>query len=150
VTYDPCRAVYEALEEYGFEPHGVEHRFRSRCPAHRGDNHYSLTVSEGADGRALLHCFAYQCTARDIAKAINLPMSAATPRFDVAERCPSCGFEDFWLYGEGDDVYLACWAGCPPTAIIRALTHGAPNGRARSDLAAVCVQDVPYDPYLVP
>jgi hypothetical protein len=74
----------------------------------------------------------------------------ATPRFYVAERCPSCGFEDFWLYGEGDDVYLACWAGCPPTAIIRALTHGAPNGRARSDLAAVCVQDVPYDPYLVP
>lgn len=73
-------------------------------PAHRGDRHYyrcpahkdrspSLSVSEGADGRALVHCFA-GCTVGEICSALNLtvrdlfpgraPEGPEGPRFERA------------------------------------------------------------------
>lgn len=44
-----------------------------RCPAHK-DDHASLSVSRGGDGRVLLHCHA-GCTTQDIIAAIGLTMS---------------------------------------------------------------------------
>ena len=57
MSHDPCRRVHDALERCGCGPRGPAHKFTASCPAHR-DRSPSLTVAEGADGRAGLHCFA--------------------------------------------------------------------------------------------
>jgi hypothetical protein len=57
VTGDPLATVWQALDAAGCEPHGPEHDFRARCPAHDGESRDSLHVVEGVDRRAVLHCF---------------------------------------------------------------------------------------------
>ena len=59
MTYsqDPLSTVWQALDACGCEPHGPEHDFRARCPAHDGRSNGSLHVVEGADRRAVVHCF---------------------------------------------------------------------------------------------
>lgn len=54
---DPLQTVRDALERHGCAPRGPEHKFTAQCPAH-DDHAPSLSVREGADGRALLYCFA--------------------------------------------------------------------------------------------
>ncbi len=49
----------------------------ARCPAH-DDRHPSLSISEGDDGRILLHCHA-GCTVPDIVEAFGLVMSDLFP-----------------------------------------------------------------------
>jgi hypothetical protein len=49
----------------------------ARCPAH-DDQHSSLSIHEGPDGRALLHCFA-GCEIGEIVKAINLELRDLFP-----------------------------------------------------------------------
>jgi hypothetical protein len=44
----------------------------ARCPAHE-DRHNSLSVSEGAEGRVLLHCFA-GCSTENVCEAIGLEL----------------------------------------------------------------------------
>lgn len=44
--------------------------WKARCPAH-DDEHPSLSVDRGEDGRCLLHCFA-GCTVEDITQALGL------------------------------------------------------------------------------
>jgi hypothetical protein len=69
---DPLRTVWEALERAGCEPHGAAHDFRSRCPAHGGENREGLHVSIGADGRALIHCHPHRCPIARIVAALDL------------------------------------------------------------------------------
>jgi hypothetical protein len=71
--------VWEALDRAGCEPHGTEWNFRSRCPAHGGENPGSLHVSVGCDGQAVLWCFAHRCPADDIARAVGLEMRDLFP-----------------------------------------------------------------------
>ena len=54
MTTDPTDAVLSRLD--GARPCGADKRL-ARCPAH-DDTRASLSVKRGADGRALLHCFA--------------------------------------------------------------------------------------------
>jgi hypothetical protein len=44
VSGDPLGLLRDALEAHGYGPHGTEYAFRSRCPAHDGDNRSALSV----------------------------------------------------------------------------------------------------------
>ncbi len=48
------------------------------CPAHQ-DKNPSMTIAEGSDGRALVHCFSQQCSIEDIANAVGLSVSDLMP-----------------------------------------------------------------------
>lgn len=52
--------------------------YTARCPAHE-DRSASLSVSEGTDGRVLLHCFA-GCGAADVVAALGLTLADLFPR----------------------------------------------------------------------
>lgn len=70
LTHDPLRAVHDALERHGCDPTGPVYKCTARCPAHE-DRTPSLSVNEGADGRALVYCHA-GCEAADIVAALGL------------------------------------------------------------------------------
>ena len=72
MSSDPLRLVWDALEAHDCRPRGKPYDFRSRCPAHDGKNPTSLHVAIGADGRAVLHCFAHGCDAKAICDALGL------------------------------------------------------------------------------
>src|SRR2546427_10299468 len=46
----------------------------AKCPAHEGHGDTSLSLDEGEDGRALLHCFA-GCRPKQIVVALGLTMA---------------------------------------------------------------------------
>lgn len=52
-------------------------QWMARCPAH-DDSNPSLAVSEGKDGRVLLHCHV-GCHTEDVARAIGMSMADLTP-----------------------------------------------------------------------
>ncbi len=76
---DPPKTVWDALEARDYCPHGQPHDFRARCPAHKGSNDESLHVSVGADGRALVHCFAHRCDEAAITSVLGLEVSDLFP-----------------------------------------------------------------------
>jgi len=55
----------------------VGNGWSAKCPAH-DDQHASLSISEGDDGRVLLRCHA-ECDLEEICKAIGLGLSALFP-----------------------------------------------------------------------
>lgn len=59
----------------------------ARCPAH-DDKKPSLSVSEGDDGRALVHCHA-GCTVDAIAKALGLALRDLMPERELPRASPS-------------------------------------------------------------
>ena len=67
---DPLRTVWDALDRTGSGPRGPEHKFIARCPAH-DDRNASLSISQGEDGRALIHCHA-GCDPERILGALGL------------------------------------------------------------------------------
>jgi hypothetical protein len=67
---DPLQAVRVALEAAGCGPRGEPWKFTARCPAH-DDAKPSLSVAEGADRRAVVHCHA-GCDTRDVLDALGL------------------------------------------------------------------------------
>jgi hypothetical protein len=77
-TSDPLTRVRDALERADCQPRGREHDFTARCPSHP-DNTPSLHVSEGEDGRVLLHCFA-GCAAESVVAALRLTLADLFPR----------------------------------------------------------------------
>lgn len=52
--------------------------FLARCPAHE-DHHPSLSISEGDDGRVLLHCWA-GCETSSVVTAMGLSFADLYPR----------------------------------------------------------------------
>lgn len=76
---DPVAVVWEALAAADCEPHGRPWDFRAKCPAHSGDNRDALHVSIGADGSAVLWCFAHQCSADRVVHALGLTMGDLFP-----------------------------------------------------------------------
>lgn len=56
------------------------HKYTARCPAH-DDEHASLSVTVGNDGRLLLYCFA-GCDFEEIMRGVNLEPQAAFPDYD--------------------------------------------------------------------
>lgn len=81
--------VLERLEA----PRAIEGGWVARCPAH-ADRSPSLTVAEGEDGRALVHCFA-GCDVRAIAAGLGIPVGAlfADPRAPVRMARPLTDLE---------------------------------------------------------
>lgn len=49
------------------------------CSAHQ-DKNPSMTVSEGSDGRILIHCFSQQCGIDDITAAVGLEVKDLMPK----------------------------------------------------------------------
>ena len=78
LTHDPCRTVWNALEQAGCDPRGDIWKARAKCPAHNGEDR-NLTLSEGADRRALLTCFSHRCAVEAIVRALGLSMSDLFP-----------------------------------------------------------------------
>lgn len=76
-AHDPLQRVHEAVEDAGCAPAGPIYKFTARCPAHE-DRSPSLSVAEGADGRALLHCHA-GCETAAIVAALGLSWSDLFP-----------------------------------------------------------------------
>jgi hypothetical protein len=74
---DPLASVRDALERAGCDPRGSDRDFTARCPAH-DDRTPSLHVSEGADGRALLCCFA-GCPNGSVVGALGLTLADLFP-----------------------------------------------------------------------
>jgi hypothetical protein len=68
---DAVATIRDALERSGYDPRGTSHDFYARCPAHDGDGH-NLHVSTGADGRAVVWCFAHECDVAAIVRALGL------------------------------------------------------------------------------
>ena len=69
-AYYPCATLWDALDARGCDPCGPQHDFSARCPAH-DDTDPSLSVREGVDRRALVHCFA-GCATRAVLAALGL------------------------------------------------------------------------------
>ena len=67
----PIDLVIDALADNGFEPKKNGDGYKSRCPAH-DDQNPSLSISVGNDNQVLFHCFAQQCTCKQICVALNL------------------------------------------------------------------------------
>jgi len=70
----PVAVVLQSLENVSELTSG----WTARCPAHV-DSVNSLSVSEGADGRALVHCHA-GCTFEEVVKAMGLHARDLFPR----------------------------------------------------------------------
>jgi hypothetical protein len=73
-SHEPVDRVLERLENVRRCGNG----WTALCPAH-GDTLASLSVAEGTDGRALLHCFA-GCEITEIVAALDLEMCDLFPR----------------------------------------------------------------------
>jgi hypothetical protein len=56
--------------------------YRASCPAHRGDNPTSLSLTEGEHGRPVLFCHAHQCAYEDIVTALGFDLQGWKPRTD--------------------------------------------------------------------
>lgn len=62
--------VLDALRNHGLEPRRSGSTWTCRCPSH-DDRNPSLSVAQGDDGRALVHCHA-GCAPADICRALRL------------------------------------------------------------------------------
>lgn len=92
----PVARIAAALSRNGRLPRRSGDGFKAHCPVPghgkgRGDRDLSLKVSEGRDGRALVHCHA-GCDVEDVVAALGLQMSdlypgSSTP--SVASSTPS-------------------------------------------------------------
>jgi hypothetical protein len=72
----PVELIRARLKQTRCQPRG-QRKLTARCPAH-DDRNPSLCVSEGDDGRALVHCFA-GCTTEAIVAALDLRMRDLFP-----------------------------------------------------------------------
>lgn len=76
---DPLQLIWDALAARECKPRGKAYDFRARCPGHRGTNSNSLHVQIGADGRAVVHCFAHGCPVDRICSALGLEVRDLFP-----------------------------------------------------------------------
>lgn len=158
---DPLQAVWDALERGGYAPRGPRHDFRARCPAHDGDNASSLHVSVGADGRALLRCFARECAAEDIAAVLDLAITDLFPpghRRARRRRLPEASRSSFTGNARtvanvlaavdrlGADWYLELRADCMHCGSPAALVVASPRSVFLSCPSDVGAEELGYTP----
>jgi hypothetical protein len=77
---DPVERLVSRLDKVT----GRNGRYTARCPAH-DDRGPSLSVSEGDDGRCLVHCFA-GCDVHQVVSAVGLELSDLFPPDAVIDR----------------------------------------------------------------
>lgn len=68
----PVQRIFDALEKHGSRVKPVGDGYEANCPAH-SDEHPSLSVKEGNDGRVLLHCHA-GCDTEEVVASLGLDM----------------------------------------------------------------------------
>jgi hypothetical protein len=139
---DPVGTVWAALESHGWRPHGQSWDFRAACPAHDGENRDALHVKVGADGQAVLWCFARRCAVEDIVRAIGLDMRDLFPaghrrsrrrklpaahRTDFAARARSIANVLLALQELRADWYLQLRADCAHCGAAGALLQASPD-----------------------
>ncbi len=78
----PLNAILARLEGVRKQGKG----FTAKCPAHH-DKTASLAITEAADDRVLMHCFA-GCPAADVLGAIGLKLADCFPRRETADMTP--------------------------------------------------------------
>ncbi len=79
----PLDRVLDALRDQGCEPRQSGDHWAARCPAH-DDQNPSLSVSEGQDGQALVHCHA-GCSCDSVCESLDLfPAELFPPRTNPA------------------------------------------------------------------
>lgn len=81
---------------------GGNGQWYAQCPAH-DDRHQSLSISQGADGRTLLHCHA-NCSTEDVAAAIGLTVKDLFQSEKPRERA---AVTDIYRYVDENGVLLA-------------------------------------------
>ena len=114
----PLDVVVERLE--GVKANGTG--FTARCPAHE-DRHNSLSITEGDDGRALLHCFA-GCNFAAVVAAMGLQPGDLFTEGPAPTSSASSRSRDGSTAGPGDGtpgLTLARYAAakCLPVDILR-------------------------------
>lgn len=92
MSADPTARVIAALESHDCKPKKSGDGWQSKCPAH-DDRKASLSVGEGSEGKAILHCHA-GCRLDDVISALNLekqnlfPPRDSVPKVNGAHRHP--------------------------------------------------------------
>lgn len=81
---DPLRVVLAALAGRGCDPTKRGDGWQARCPAHE-DDHPSLAIGTGADGKVLLTCHA-GCDLQALTRALDLEPKALFPAKPRPER----------------------------------------------------------------
>jgi 5S rRNA maturation endonuclease (ribonuclease M5) len=81
VTATPLGRLVDALTAAGCDPRPSGGGFEARCPAHE-DRRPSLSLSEGAEGQALVHCQA-GCGVADVLAAVGLTLADLFPPKDT-------------------------------------------------------------------
>jgi 5S rRNA maturation endonuclease (ribonuclease M5) len=105
----PIDSVVAALDQHGCQPRRVGRRLQALCPAH-DDREPSLSLDEGDDGRALLHCHA-GCPSEAIVAALGMRMEqlfppCASPITPSASERPSARFVAHYDYVDEADELL--------------------------------------------
>jgi hypothetical protein len=90
------------LEGRGCHPHRTASGWEAKCPSHE-DGHASLSVSEGGDGRVLLHCFA-GCTPEAICEAVGCKLADPFPPRDITDSLT--GFAGLHISDVSDGSFL--------------------------------------------
>ncbi len=134
--HDPIQAVLAALEAAGTPAKRNGQGWVGLCPAH-GDTSPSLSISQGDDGRVLLHCHG-GCKTKDIVAALGLEMkdlfppraasrAAARPARKVKARTVHASFDEAVAVGERvtGGEYIAHWA--YPGDVLRAVRFDLPG-----------------------
>lgn len=110
---NPVDTLIAALEERGLTVRGsIERGFTAQCPSH-DDRNASLSINEGNDGRALVHCHTC-CTFEDIVDACGLeerdlfPSSDDSRTYDVVPAPRPAQKPDRGL--ALDDAHMEGWA----------------------------------------
>ena len=81
----PTERLVDSLEAGGFNPRRNGSGWAARCPAH-DDRVPSLSINEGVDGRALIHCHA-GCETAAVVEALGLTLGESTS----GRRAPPAG-----------------------------------------------------------
>ena len=71
----------------------VQDGYMSLCPAHK-DVNPSLHISDGGNGKILIHCFA-GCSFENIVKALGLDKSIFAPDNDISKPRQICNIHDY-------------------------------------------------------
>jgi len=75
----PIDRITHELELRGCRPKRRGSSIYAKCPVHGGNDYDSLSVGEGADGRALMTCHSKGCSFAAIMDALDLEMADAFP-----------------------------------------------------------------------
>jgi hypothetical protein len=101
---DPIGQVIECLRRKNCHPRRLLGRWQARCPAH-DDTRPSLSISEGNDGRALIHCYA-GCPTEKIVAALGLTLADLFPDAPAAGGKPTRKIVARYPYQNADGQLL--------------------------------------------